>query len=85
MTLVLLAGGHRYELERSVMLVERDFPVQRLTVAAKMVNPPDDVLERIRREGVATREGAGDHQPGTVLVPPVPSAGERPGWEAGTG
>lgn len=47
-------GGRETVRERTVTLAAKTYPRQELSLPSKMVTPPESVLERIRKERVAT-------------------------------
>ncbi len=49
-------GGVPVEATYSLRVLDKEFPTRRLTVEEKFVNPPQQELERIRRESKRTRE-----------------------------
>ena len=49
-------GGVPVEATYSLRVLDKEFPTRRLTVDEKFVNPPQQELERIRRESKRTRE-----------------------------
>lgn len=49
-------GGKETVWQRSVMIVARTYPRQKLNLPSKMVTPPAAELERIKAEGTRTRK-----------------------------
>ncbi len=49
-------AGFPVEAAYSLRVLDKEFPTRRLTVEEKFVNPPQQELERIRRESKRTRE-----------------------------
>lgn len=68
--------GTKWELEKNVRLRKKDYPSEKLTVAPKMVNPPQDQMERISRESKLSAAAMQTNTPGFAprlpLVRPVP-------------
>ncbi|MGC9372102.1 MAG: M23 family metallopeptidase [Thermovirgaceae bacterium] len=67
--------GKTEVLEKQVTLKAVTYPVQHLSVPKKMVTPPEEVLERIRRESAMVKKALAGSNPGRLweipFVPPL--------------
>ena len=72
----LSAGGKTETMSAELKVVEPKFPVQRLSVDPKFVNPPKSELERIKRNQQAVRDAVSKFSPerswNIPLYRPVP-------------
>jgi murein DD-endopeptidase MepM/ murein hydrolase activator NlpD len=73
---VVWEGGREEEMRAPLPLKKRGYPVQKLTVAGKFVNPPPEMAEKIKRDRAeiraAVRRTSGARHWRLPMVRPVP-------------
>lgn len=71
----VVAGGKERKFKRTVRIVDKDYPVQKLTLPKKMVTPPKEVYDRIKKDrkevGEALKSWSNDRQWFLPLKRPV--------------
>ncbi|MEW5722863.1 MAG: M23 family metallopeptidase [Thermodesulfobacteriota bacterium] len=70
LTAEVFLASDRVTLERKIDFYAKDFPVERLTVAADMVNPPPEMQKRIQEEALAVGRALAVVSPEQLWTPP---------------